>query len=359
MRNDAFEQALQNGVDIARLAPSSHNCQPWSVRYHADTQQGWVTIDRPRALKGLPSLEREMLMSCGLFFEYVSTLLKHAGYPLDWRWEGTHRDDPVGGLISFTPAMPITADINAYSQLAKAITERRTVRAPYQPTQVNPIQQACLHTLFDGSPVTLHFYQGEPVRHAVAHLTTRYASLDFSHHQAWQETYQFIRFNERQYTEDGFYLHNLFGPVSNLFKCVFRIAFHPKLTPLATRLQLPAMMAKGLAKQVGEGPQYLAMSLQDESDEHLFIAGMTLGQLWLTLHSWGWGLHPISVLVQHASARHALSDTLALVNPAVFFARFGHLQQSGAATPRRSWQSILTVSHQHSAAETKADVSKF
>ena len=204
----------------------------------------------------------------------------------------------------------------------------------------------------------LHLSQGESIRHAVAHLTARYAALDFSDPQAWQETYSFIRFNERQPTEDGFYLYNLFGPVSRLFKCFFQVAFHPKLNALTTRLQLPTIMARGLAKQVGEGPQYLALSLKEESDKHLFIAGMKLGRLWLTLHAWGWGLHPISVLVQHASAQHALTETLALTNPTVFFARFGHVQQFGAATPRRSWQSILTLSQPHSATERKADVSK-
>lgn len=98
MTQDLFAAALQQAVDIARQAPSSHNCQPWSLHYDTDARCGRLAIDRRRALQSLPSLEREMLMSCGIFFEYLSALLYCAGSPLAWRWEHgpTH-------LLSFAP----------------------------------------------------------------------------------------------------------------------------------------------------------------------------------------------------------------------------------------------------------------
>ncbi|WP_315708294.1 prodigiosin biosynthesis protein PigM [Brenneria uluponensis] len=356
MVNDAFEQALQNAINIARLAPSSHNCQPWSVHYDAVTRCGGVAIDRQRALKGLPSLEREMLMSCGIFFEYLSTLLKYSGYPLDWQWVGAQQNGSTDMLISFAPGAPCVADLAAYQQWVQRISDRHTVRTAYQPTQVNEQQQAQLYALFDRSPVTCNIKYGEATRHDVAFLTANYASLDFADQQAWRETYHYIRFNEQQAAEDGFYLHHLFGPVSCGFRWFFRIAFHPRLSWLAKRLRLPASMAKGLAELVVEGPQYLALSLEHESDENLFIAGMKLGQLWLMLQSWGWSLHPISVLVQHATARRALADTARLTGLPVFFARFGQHRQSGIPTPRRAWQRILTTTQHSFSPENGADV---
>ena len=338
MTQDLFAAALQQAVDIARQAPSSHNCQPWSLHYDADARCGRLAIDRRRALQSQPSLEREMLMSCGIFFEYLSALLNCAGSPLAWRWENspTH-------LLSFAPAAPAAPDRAAHRQLAQLIGERHTARAAYQPTPINEAQRMQLQTLFDGTASSLSIAGDERARSRVAQLTARHAALDFSDRQAWRETYQYIRFNERQPTDDGFHLHHLFGPVSPAFKRFFQVAFHPRLSRLATGLRLPAYMAQGLAQRVAEGPQYLALCLNDESAEHLFATGMRLGRLWLTLQHWGWGLHPISVLVQHAEARRELAATLALSAPPVFFARFGHLQQWGSAAPRRSWQSILTA----------------
>ncbi|OKB68179.1 prodigiosin biosynthesis protein PigM [Serratia marcescens] len=338
MTHDLFAAALQQAVDIARQAPSSHNCQPWSIHYDAAARCGRLSIDRRRALRSLPSLEREMLMSCGIFFEYLSALLNCAGTPLTWRWENapTH-------LLSFAPAAPTTPDHAAYRQLAQLIAERHTARAAYLPTRIDEAQRMQLLTLFNGTASSLSIAGDEHARRQLAQLTARHAALDFSDRQAWRETYQYIRFNERLPADDGFHLHHLFGPVSTSFKRFFQLAFHPRLSRLAAGLRLPAYMAQGLAQRVAEGPQYLALSLSDESAENLFATGMRLGRLWLTLQHWGWGLHPLSVLVQHTEARRELAATLALSAPPVFFARFGHLQQPGSATPRRSWQSILTA----------------
>ncbi|MCC4105831.1 prodigiosin biosynthesis protein PigM [Serratia ureilytica] len=338
MTHDLFAAALQQAVDIARQAPSSHNCQPWSLRYDAAARCGRLAIDRRRALRSLPSLEREMLMSCGIFFEYLSALLNCAGMPLAWRW-----DNAPTHLLSFSPVTPTAPDRDAYRQLAQLIAERHTARAAYQPTHIDKAQQLQLQALFDGTATLLSITGNEQAYRQVAQLTARHAALDFSDRQAWRETYQYIRFNERQPADDGFHLHHLFGPVSVPFKRFFQLAFHPRLSRLTTGLRLPAYMAQGLAQRVAEGPQYLALCLNDESAENLFATGMRLGRLWLMLQHWGWGLHPLSVLVQHAEARRELAETLALSAPPVFFARFGHLQQSGSATPRRSWQSIITA----------------
>ncbi|SUI84114.1 Uncharacterised protein [Serratia marcescens] len=236
MTQDLFAAALQQAVDIARQAPSSHNCQPWSLHYDADARCGRLAIDRRRALQSLPSLEREMLMSCGIFFEYLSALLNCAGSPLAWRWENgpTH-------LLSFAPAAPAAPDRAAHRQLAQLIGERHTARAAYQPTPINEAQRMQLQTLFDGTASSLSIAGDERARRRVAQLTARHAALDFSDRQAWRETYQYIRFNERQPTDDGFHLHHLFGPVSPAFKRFFQVAFHPRLSRLATGLRLPAL----------------------------------------------------------------------------------------------------------------------
>ncbi|AVJ19729.1 prodigiosin biosynthesis protein PigM [Serratia sp. JUb9] len=344
MMHESFVLALQHALDIARLAPSSHNCQPWSVHYDVVTRCGTLAIDRRRALCGLPSLEREMLMSCGIFFEYLSALLGYAGRPIEWRWVGDGHGTASDVLIAFSPAAERRADADAHRLLTQAIAQRHTARSCYQPTRINDEQYIRLKELFAGTAATLSIEQDASLRADIAQLIARHAALDFADRRAWQETYQFIRFDERRPADDGFCLHHLFGPVSGSFKYAFRLAFHPRLHRFTTGLRLPERMAKGLADLVAQGPQYLAIGLKEECNEALFMTGMRLGRLWLVLQDWGWGLHPLSVLVQHAAPRRELAAALALDEQPVFFARFGHLQQPGSATPRRSWQNILTAS---------------
>ncbi|KAF7786772.1 hypothetical protein PRUB_a1429 [Pseudoalteromonas rubra] len=351
MTHTAFEQTLAEAVALARLAPSSHNCQPWAVHFDPVIHCGYLAIDNRRKLTGLPSLEREMLLSCGIFFHFLEQLICLRGYQLHWRWCDEQEQQVLAGedraLIRFMPGPEQAHQATAFATLSEQLQQRHTVRSAYRNTPLSEQQRNELSTVLKPYPVTLGIYYQQTHGKALAHLTQTYAGLDFANKAAWRETYSYIRFDERRQYEDGFYLHNLFGPVSGGFKTFFKVAFHPHLSGLNKLLRLPTKMAQGLAELVETGPHYLALNVSKEGDEALFRAGLGLGALWLKLQQWGWAMHPISVLVQHDAAREALAASLSQSELPVFFARFGEPEQSGSPAPRRHWQSIL-VSDTHS-----------
>ncbi|WP_125779124.1 prodigiosin biosynthesis protein PigM [Pseudoalteromonas rubra] len=350
MTHCTFEHALAEAIQLARLAPSSHNCQPWTVHFDPVIHCGYLAIDKRRKLTGLPSLEREMLLSCGIFFHFLEQLVRLRGYPLHWRWCDAQEQQALAGedraLIRFMPGPEQPQQQSAFASLSEQLQQRHTVRSAYRNTALSAQQHSELNTLLKPYPVTLGIYYQHTHGKALAQLTQTYAGLDFANRAAWRETYSYIRFDERRQYEDGFYLHNLFGPVSGGFKTFFKVAFHPRLSGLNKLLGLPGKMAQGLAELVEAGPQYLALSTTKEGDEALFRAGLGLGAMWLRLQQWGWAMHPISVLVQHDNARQALAKSLSQAELPVFFARFGEPNESGSPAPRRHWQSIL-VSDTH------------
>ncbi len=348
MLTTSFEQNLAGAIEIARSAPSSHNCQPWAVHYSPVSRTGYLAIDRRRALKGLPSLENEMLMSCGILFQYIETLMRHAGTPLQWAWFDESHTTPTlpqeqDGLICFCPAEQQTANPDAYHDLAEQIRHRHTNRMPYETTTLSAQQQFQLREIFTDAPVRLDIWQNQTSRKQVADLVYQYAALDFADKAAWQETYSFIHFDKNKPVEDGFYLHHLFGKIPAYMEWLFRIGFHPKLNRFTRLLRLPQFMAREFSKLTGQGPQYLALSLPDPNSHNLFVTGMKLAQVWLLLERWGWGIHPLSVLVQHDLPKTTLANTLGMTHLPIFFARFGQIKIAAEVSPRRHLDSILTI----------------
>ncbi|MDW6092931.1 hypothetical protein [Vibrio rhizosphaerae] len=348
MFTTSFEHNLAGAIDIARSAPSSHNCQPWAVHYSPLSRKGYLAIDRRRALKGLPSLENEMLMSCGIFFQHIETLMRYAGTPLQWTWfDDSDTSSPLpndqDGLICFSPGDLQVANSEAYFYLAEQIQQRHTNRMPYETTTLSALQQFRLQEIFSDSPVQLNMWQDQVSRKHVADLVYQYAALDFADKQAWQETYSFIHFDKNKPAEDGFYLHHLFGKIPAYAEWLFRIGFHPKLNPFTRLLRLPQFMAREFSKLTGQGPQYLALSLPEPNQHNLFLAGRMLARLWLLLQQWGWGIHPLSVLVQHDLPKATLAKTLGMTHLPIFFARFGQIKIAADISPRRHLDSILTI----------------
>ncbi|MEI8631006.1 hypothetical protein P4S72_00605 [Vibrio sp. PP-XX7] len=100
---------------------------------------------------------------------------------------------------------------------------------------------------------------------SVAALVRYYAGLDFSNRRAWRETFRYIRFDETEAREDGFYFSNLFGQRSCWFRWAFRLGLHPRNHRLYSLLKLPAVMASNFAKLIGDEGHLMTLTVEDES----------------------------------------------------------------------------------------------
>ena len=98
--SEKFTSDLRKAIHIARLAPSSHNSQPWLVNVIDSNRRHFTTVniepdnsyyiaiefDSERVLSSLAKLNDEMYISCGIFTQYVCLCLSHSGYQSTITW---------------------------------------------------------------------------------------------------------------------------------------------------------------------------------------------------------------------------------------------------------------------------------
>ncbi|MBI3688719.1 MAG: nitroreductase family protein [Actinobacteria bacterium] len=120
------EQALLAAINLARLAPSLHNTQPWRWRVSGPVAE--LHSDPDRAVPIADPWGREMLLGCGATLQHARSVLAAAG----WRVAVSRLPDPtepdlVARLELVEPASPAAEE----ARLAEAIPHRHTDRRPY------------------------------------------------------------------------------------------------------------------------------------------------------------------------------------------------------------------------------------
>lgn len=351
--------AFRDAVDVARLAPSSHNCQPWALASlesgdAARTVAGWLGqprhdderwlllgIDPEHALSALPSLATEMQLSCGMFLQLLVAALGEqgvaarvvpcegrppiAGYPDAWM--------PVAA-VAIVPGVPQNA---AWS--TRLAADRRTNRAPYQDHIVSHATTDSLAgatALFgDRGDVSIQLITDRDAVRAVGKFVGRHASIDFADLETWAETFQYIRFGT-EVAADGFPITQLFGPLPVAIRQVLRLALSPRAMRVLRHVGAPHLMARGLGKLVGRAPLLVCVSVTSTSPLAALTAGGVAMDLWMRATAAGLALHPVSALLQHHELRERFQRLVVPRGRAVFFARVGLPTTTFPPTARRS-----------------------
>lgn len=361
----ASQEALHEALAVARLAPSSHNSQPWAiasfesreavrtladwlgVRPRADERWLVLAIDGDRALKALPSLATEMRLSCGMFLQLLVASLAEQGlavrvlpcegavplatYPSSWT--------PLAA-VAISPGAPRLPD-----WLPAHAPHRRTNRAPYEKRAV-PVEVqnelASADALFADertrAAVSIRLIDDPEAVAALGEFVADHASVDFTDPRAWRETFRFIRFSARAAASapDGFALTQLFGPLPPLVPQLVRAALSPASMRVLRHLGVPSVMARGLGRLVGSSPLLACVSVDRAEPWSELVAGATTIDLWMRATAAGLALHPVSAILQHEDLRDRFQHIVGGNGRAVFFARVGYPTATFPPTSRRS-----------------------
>lgn len=115
-------------VDVARLAPSKHNSQPWRFVLRDGALLLWP--DLGRALPLTDPMHRELLLSCGTAVHLAWVAARSLGRELDIAW----LPEPGSTLLArLTEGRAIEVPDDAQDLLA-AVASRRTDRGPLDAT---------------------------------------------------------------------------------------------------------------------------------------------------------------------------------------------------------------------------------
>ncbi|MFD9885635.1 RedV protein [Streptomyces alboflavus] len=232
--------------------------------------------------------------------------------------------------------------------LRAAARARRTNRAPYRP---QPVRPALLDGLLApsgcaaarGADVTVRHLTSGADRAVFADFVAEHGGRDFSHREAWRETYAFLRADRSEAAArgDGFALDQLFGPLSWPSRQALRAALAPAtmrlLAPVGYDRFVGRRLAHGLARMVRPTPAVVAMSF-DRTEPTLADAvkgGARLADYWLCATTAGIALHPVSVVLQHEDLRAAFQSSLRIPGRAFFVSRLGWPVTEFPCSPRR------------------------
>jgi nitroreductase len=135
-------EKLRFVLGYAILAPSGHNTQPW--RFAIDGDSLALRADRTRALPVVDPDDRELTMSCGAALALVRVALRRFGHdavvePLP--------DAADTDLLARATLGARVEPTRADHTLFEAIPKRRTIRAPFDPRDVEAEMVAELEEL--------------------------------------------------------------------------------------------------------------------------------------------------------------------------------------------------------------------
>jgi nitroreductase len=362
----ASHDVVRDAIAVARLAPSSHNSQPWAVasfetpeavrvlgdwlgvRPRSDERWLVVALDAERALKALPSLATEMRLSGGMFLQLLVARLAEAGLAVRViPCEGKVCLPPLAGYpAAWTPLAAVAVSPGA-PRLPEWLTvlapQRRTNRAPYEDRSVETDAQRDLagsRALFDSGAdrgaISVTLISAPGTIRAIGDFVGEHASVDFTDRTAWRETYRYMRFSARSAAAkpDGFALTQLFGPLPPLVPLLLRLALSPPAMRVLRAFGAPAVMARGLGRLVGAAPLLACISVDSASPWTELVAGGVALDLWMRATSCGLALHPVSAILQHDEIRERFQRFIPK-GRAVFFARVGYPTTAFPPTSRR------------------------
>lgn len=162
---DPCVRALEHAADLAVLAPSVHNTQPWRIGMHLDRMD--LRVDRSRQLTVLDPQGRAMIQSVGaaLFTARVALAAE------DWAVEVARCPQPADPDL-LAVVRPVTGRVDrCLATLAPAVQQRRTNRRQFASDLVPEDVLRSLVAAAAEEDTTLVPVTSEPHRRLVARLT--------------------------------------------------------------------------------------------------------------------------------------------------------------------------------------------
>ncbi|MBQ4844630.1 nitroreductase [Pseudoalteromonas sp. MMG005] len=339
-------------VELAKLVPSSHNCQPWEVQWYAQSVpfDGCLQIgfNRENMINALPALQNEMWMSLAGFSTVLINLLESLGAkcvissPIV---QGVHISACEHSYLlevhlSYHPTQP---DLAKFHHIKSLLEQRHTHRGALRGCAKLMPQKHILTTELWHNP-NIRWLSLDTRKHQqTAELVSQFASQDFKHANAWKETYRFIDFSKTPNSDRGFNIQQLMGPMS-LFKRRFhQVLLNPITMTLLAKFGLAEHMAKTLGELTAHSTQIICLYQNAQQSTYDWLcAGQKMIEMWLQATAQGLAVHPLSVLLQHPDAKAALHHNLGPQYFPLFIARVGTSEANPGFTSQFRYRTSLS-----------------
>lgn len=323
-RLDERAAALEQAVDLAALAPSVHNTQPWRLELRTDRLV--LRADPSRQLTALDPMGRELVQSVGAALFNARVALAACG----WASEVDRVPDPADPDLLAVVRPVDGAPDTELAALAPAIPRRRTNRRQFLGDVVPDELMHRLTGLVDHEGAVLVPVATESQKHLVARLTQQADRL--------QNAETAYRAEMRQWTTrprvagDGV-------PVTAVPRVDGR---QHDAVPLR---DFDTTGDGGLPPETRSGTDQTLVLLATRADDRLawLLAGEALQHLLLELTARGWVASPITQAIEVPITRTQLRSALTWDAHPQMLLRIGHAAPT-PPTPRRHRDEIVAGS---------------
>lgn len=322
--SDLSPRVAREIVELARLAPSIHNTQPW--HWDATSQGLELYADRSRQLAVTDPDGRELTISCGAALHHTHVAARALGWtPRVTRMPESDRPDLMA-RIELTPAATPHEAANLVETLQRRCTDRR--RFTSWPVPPERLAHLASHATDWGSHAVALTEVSERFRTEL--LVNR--ARDLHARSAERESEQASWVDRR--SPDGI-------PAGVL--------------PANAMRALPGRFLPGLMTDIDDhdvesADGLIVLCASEDTPEAWLRAGEALSAIWLEATVQGLSVVPLSQVVEISETRAALSsDVLGGLAQPLMVIRVGWQAISRSQlprTPRRAVEDLLTFSEQ-------------
>jgi hypothetical protein len=188
MYTSSLPKSLQDILELARLAPSVHNVQPWRCTWDGKSLQ--LSVAKDRMLRDGDPTGRELWISIGAFVETIIVAAEALGISVSYSLSDTPTIDAPFMKLSLA-----TKKATAKLELAAAICERRSDRAPYSTQALKKSELSALKNVWQSDHVSVHILSELSQIAVVADMTGQGIAMALSLPGFRQELARLIRPN--------------------------------------------------------------------------------------------------------------------------------------------------------------------
>jgi len=299
---------------LASLAPSGHNTQPWFVQY-LEPYHWIIGNDKSKWLTAVDPTQRETILSIGAFMQNLDYAAGAFGYACDWTLLATtNQDEQVMSVKLIKEALKNAFDI------AK-IKNRRTVRSNFLSEVLKPED---LKYLVNAEPDFIYYLPITSQESQFINEQTIEANRLQSYRDlAQQELANWIRFSSRdaeKYRDGlttasmeiegfaGWLVRNFYGK-DNVMKQDFRETGLDKVK-----------------QEVSASAGWILITSKDNTVATLLETGRRMQRLFLNVRERNIALHPMTQILEEASTRQTLNQSIGISGNIQFILRTGYVK---------------------------------
>ncbi|MEO7617895.1 MAG: hypothetical protein ABIS59_03590, partial [Candidatus Saccharibacteria bacterium] len=188
MYTSSLPTLLSDILELARLAPSVHNVQPWHCAWDGNKLQ--INVAKERMLRDGDPTRRELWISVGAFIETIIAAAEALGTSISYTISETPTIDAPFMSLSLA-----AKKASVKPELTSAITKRCSDRAPYSSQRLSETELTSLRNVWKSDHVSVHVLPELSQIATVADMTGQGIAMALSLPGFRQELAELIRPN--------------------------------------------------------------------------------------------------------------------------------------------------------------------